>query len=319
MHSPIVFIHIPKTAGTSFRLGANRYFGENHICCDYGPLSQETSEIVQQRMIKKTDPWHFKNAFEGKKYLFMSGHYQDLRYVRILGVEGSVVFLREPLQRILSEYKHFVRHNNYKKGFGEFYRTKQFINRQSKMMRGIPWASIGFIGITEYYDTSLNLFNDRFGVSFTRFEENLSRKTIVEDYELDPDQERELRQLNSDDISLYRQACRQFEWRVRLAKENRVFSRGMIAAFNNQRLIGWAVYDEGDDPVEVEVSVNGKSVGNTVSSEVRPQLQALGLRRGGFVGFSLEIPKLSPGDEVTAFVANTGQPLANSPWVYADS
>lgn len=87
----------------------------------------------------------------------------------------------------------------------------------------------------------------------------------------------------------------------------------MITLFNNCRLKGWAVYDERDDPVEIEVLENGRSVGNTTALEVLPQLQALGLRRGGFVGVSIEIPTLSPGDEVTTFVAGTGQLLANSP------
>ena len=42
-----VFVHIPKTAGTSFRLGADQYFGEKMVCRDYGPKAPETSEDEQ--------------------------------------------------------------------------------------------------------------------------------------------------------------------------------------------------------------------------------------------------------------------------------
>lgn len=317
--NPILFIHLPKTAGTSFRKAAERYFGEFKTCKDYGHDSEETSEIVQQWMIKSCDQWHFKKAFEMENYQFISGHFIASRYSQIFGANNSVTFLRDPLQRIVSEYQHFSRYHNYKKEFKEFYKTKQFINKQIKMLHGVPWPALGFIGITEYYAVSLDLFNKQFDVDFLQFEENLSKENIAQRHAIHPDQESEIRELNSEDIRLYEQACRQFEWRAKLAEENKAFTRGMIGGFNNKRLNGWAVYDEGDEPAKVEVAVNGKSAGCVVACDARPQLQALGIRRGGFVGFSLEICSLSQGDEVTAIVTKTGQPLANSPWRYPGS
>ncbi len=315
--NPIFFVHIPKTAGTSFRKAAEIYYGLQETCKDYGVESKETYQIVHDLILKNQDPWNFKKKFTEAGYNFFSGHVQARQYIHVFNIENTVTFFRDPLQRINSEYFHFVNYNSYINNLREFYTTETFINKQSKMLQGIPWSALGFVGITERYDESLNLFNNQFGVDFPIFQENLGKENITEKHKINPEQERELRELNAEDIQLYEQACRHFEWRVKLANEHKVFTRGMIGGFDNKCLNGWAVYDKGDEPVKVEIEVNGKSVGCAVACHVRPYLKALGIRRGGFIGFSIEIPFLAPSDEVTAYVADTGQPLANSPWRYS--
>ena len=47
-----VFAHISKTAGMSFRLGADQYFGEKMVCRDYGPKAPETSKDVKEWIYK---------------------------------------------------------------------------------------------------------------------------------------------------------------------------------------------------------------------------------------------------------------------------
>ncbi len=42
----IFFVHIPKTAGTSFRLGAESYFGRERIVYDYGKGSPASTPVV---------------------------------------------------------------------------------------------------------------------------------------------------------------------------------------------------------------------------------------------------------------------------------
>ena len=42
----LLFVHIPKTAGTSFRLAAQQFYGENNVFFDYGLESVETSKEI---------------------------------------------------------------------------------------------------------------------------------------------------------------------------------------------------------------------------------------------------------------------------------
>jgi len=124
-------------------------------------------------------------------------------------------------------------------------------------------------------------------------------------------QEQELKTLNAAEIAFYNQARQQLIWRGKISDSAQVFSRGVVSRLHGQQLSGWAVYDRGDDPVRLHISINGEKVGETVAFENRPHLHLLGVRRGGFVGFSLDIPPVTAEDEISVSVADTGQPLAN--------
>ena len=47
MQFPIIYLHIPKTAGTSFRMSAEQYFGPDQVLNDYGEESPNTSEDIR--------------------------------------------------------------------------------------------------------------------------------------------------------------------------------------------------------------------------------------------------------------------------------
>ncbi len=59
----IFFVHIPKTAGTSFRLGAESYFGRERIVYDYGKGSPASTPVVVDTLYAEPkDFWGFKSA-----------------------------------------------------------------------------------------------------------------------------------------------------------------------------------------------------------------------------------------------------------------
>lgn len=63
----ILFIHIPKTAGTSFRLASKDYFKEDNTYFDYSLNSVETSEIIKQKIYTENDFFSLKQYFDKKE------------------------------------------------------------------------------------------------------------------------------------------------------------------------------------------------------------------------------------------------------------
>ena len=145
----IYFVHIPKTAGTSFRVAVENYVGNRFVSRDYGKSSPTTTKDVAIEIYKNIDYFSFHEQFEHNNKKFCTGHYPVKRYINIFGCTNVVTFIREPLQRIYSEYRHFVRQHEYKGSFKEFYREDRLINRHHKLLGGPPLESIGLIGLTE--------------------------------------------------------------------------------------------------------------------------------------------------------------------------
>ncbi|QIL89859.1 hypothetical protein GNX18_08920 [Microbulbifer sp. SH-1] len=312
---PYIFVHIPKTAGTSFRLAADSFFGRTNVCRDYGPKSPETSHIVKQWVIEAQDKWLFKKAFERSGYRLLTGHFHASAYSPLFGTCRMITFVREPLQRLVSEYKHMVRNYGYEKSFEDFYRAPHNINRQQRILGQQQWASLGFIGLTERYDESLQLLRRKYKLDIPNLRENLGRAGLAERYEIPAAQEQELRHLNAEDIALYDAISSQFDWRQRLAERQQGYVSGTLMHSDKGRLFGWALSESSDEPVCIIARVNGMVIAEAMANQERPGLRTIGIGRGGYVGFSVDISSLKAGDEVECVVAATGQPLVQSPWI----
>lgn len=304
----LFFVHIPKTAGTSFRLGAEQSFDKPRIIYDYGKASGETSAIVQQWLYQQpADFWRFGQALHDTNAAMLGGHVSIGRFVSLLGAGNSVTFLREPLQRMASEYAHFVRHYAYQGSFHDFYSRPVMHNRQSKILNGVDLEAIGFVGLTERYDESLELLNARYGIEIPRREDNRGTQDPAAAHAISAEDDAELKRLNRKDIGLYQRALTLFDQRCQLAAEGLPWAHARLVEASVQRISGWAWWAQGDDtPVEVEAWVNGRHHQTLAAVELRPNLCRWQPPRGGYVGFHLPL-KLAPGDRVQCRVSSTGQ------------
>lgn len=308
--SPLFFIHIPKTAGTSFRKGAESHFGESRICYDYGIQVPETSPAVHRHIYKTPDSWAFFQALKENDHAMLSGHVPLGKYVAGLGLRQSMTFVREPLQRIASEYKHFVRHYGFTGSFEAFYRMPRFVNRQSKMLANNPPETLGFIGITEHYAESLSLLNWRYGTEIPLLSQNLGRRQLEEHHEMTEAQATELSQLNRRDLEMYRHCLELFAKRQEVRGQGLPYVHGVIQQCRPGQVAGFAWWEATDEPVEITVSLNGKDIGNTRAVNLRHGLLRLNPPRGGHVGFHLGL-KAREGDWVACRVSATGQLLGS--------
>lgn len=310
---PLFFVHIPKTAGTSFRLGAEQLFDKSRIVYVYGENSPVTSLLAQQTVYGKyPDYWAFGQGCKRQQTAMVGGHVNIGRFVSLLGVQKTVSFLREPLQRMASEYAHFVRKFDYQGSFHDFYSRSIMHNRQSKALRKVEVEAIGILGLTERYGESLELVNAHYNIDIPGREDNRGKVSLDAIHEISLEDEVELKRLNKQDIMLYERVTAIFEARYHLFKNGKPWAHARMTEANSRRVAGWAWWAKNDKPVEIEILVNSESHASMPATELRPGLCHLLPPRGGYVGFSLPV-NLAPGDFVQCRVISTGQCFPSKP------
>lgn len=310
----LLFVHVPKTAGTSFRKAAESYYGSK-VAFDYGENEPETDSLVNEHVYRKDDKWAFYRALSDQQIAFLGGHFHLRKYVAGFGLKNSIMFLRDPAQRLYSEFQHFVRHNGYSKDFASFYRTSDRIDTQARSLSRIPMEAVGFLGITEKYDSALDLINHNYDIDLKRKTRNKGRWTIGKDYDLDAEEVKEIQQLHRLDFELYRHACRLFEQRERLFSQEMTYVHGVISGINKGRVVGWAWWaGDRDDPVDVLIRVNGEVVGRAAAKSFRASLCQFLPPRGGHVGFEWPL-EVRSGDRLDCQVRETGQVFPLDPYV----
>jgi len=208
----ICFVHIPKTAGTSFRHGLMREFGPENFLLDYGADDPETSEDV--RCLYKQNVFNSNRIvefIEKDQADVICGHFPVSRYLAAFPGATIISFVREPLQRCYSEFLHFQRLQNYTKPFETFIQLKRAINIQSIFLKGLPVNSI--IGISEYYNQSVQLFNTKLNLSIPVFDLNCNRENLKKPYAekvIGKEAVSLFYELNQEDVQLYQKILSQF-------------------------------------------------------------------------------------------------------------
>lgn len=308
MRNNIFFVHIPKTAGTSFRKSVESYFSVEKVLYDYSDKSSETSPLVANIIYQDCDYFSLKQNLVENDIRFLSGHISINKYVHVFGVRDVVTFLRDPIQRLISEYFHFVRYYGYKKSFKDFYRTGQFVNRQVKMLSSVPLESIGFIGLTECYDLSINQINHKYSTDFKVSQLNTGRYDMGEKYSVSDDDILEIKELNKDDLMLYSKVVEIFNERSKLFKKGLSYVHGTIQQCSSKSITGWAWWSDSESSVDVKIFVNDKFIATVSSVKLKPGLLRLSPPRLGYVGFHYDFSEtLNANDVVRCEVVGTGQ------------
>jgi len=201
---PIIFMHIPKTAGTSFRTAARNFYKPGNILRDYGKDSDVTSQEIKQFFYKNKDIAKLREA--SLSYKLITGHYPAAKYKNIFTDAPVVTFLRDPVERVVSEYHHLCNNIGLKCSLRDFYLKKVYQNRQAQLLEGVPFSEMGFVGVTDLFEISLALFNNKYGTNLEYLEMNKGKYTANKKPSISQDEIEEITHLNKVDIELYQLA-----------------------------------------------------------------------------------------------------------------
>lgn len=220
----IVFIHIPKAAGTSLKRAISDRVGTDSIYFDYnrpfakGGLQRKAHCLLSSTRRKPREEIIFGHFLVGKYAKFNGCCFQRHKKV------SYVVFLREPLQRAISHYcfwkratveghpiwERFTRENW---SLEEFLLFKKHTNFQSNYLWRFPLSQFDVIGLTEYFDASLKILGDAIPVlkDLPINADNSNPKNVIgKSYSIDPCLASEFVRRNKQDYALYEQAVRLF-------------------------------------------------------------------------------------------------------------
>lgn len=304
----VFFVHIPKTAGTSFRTeleGINQ-----KILKDYGANNSATSNIVQKWAYDRDDFSELRQEFAKSRYDAVCGHVALNKYLDFVPAHNIVTFLRDPVARVVSNYNHHKTHHGWTCSFEDYVGESRFQNTQSKLLNGMPLTMLGLVGLTEQYSESLELINQLLSRRLKPKQRNRGKSPSINLSSLEPEIKAMIENANRADARLYSKAEKLFEQRKEFTKNFHIdqWVYSDVTTKSNGDLTGCAFRSEGSNPTELTLKIDGKTSRNILAKSFYKGFVKAQLPRSRYVGFNLPSDQLNLDSQlVTLEVANTGQ------------
>ncbi len=211
----LISVHIPKTGGTTFRTLLELHF-QDRILLDYSDRPMRNGNLIRNVNALKNI---LKTRNINNKYDCVHGHFLPIKY-RSLSKKSLVIWFRDPIERVISRYYHWKRNFNpndfqFKQHIKEpnisiedFCRIKHYQNLYSKYLWGMKLSNFDFIGITENYENSINIFKSIYNIEIhTNLNViNNNPDKCYTKYEIDDELRELIIRYNSKDCDIYKQA-----------------------------------------------------------------------------------------------------------------
>ncbi|MEM1319710.1 MAG: sulfotransferase family 2 domain-containing protein [Bacteroidota bacterium] len=209
----LVSVHIPKTAGTSFRNTLKAVYGEDLVVRLDIDLQQEQLRINEQP---------FTAAKLDKKIKVVHGHFSPQllhQRFKIAPKTPVITWLRDPVERVISNYFYLEKRlkeelqeeakglnilSKMQRSLIEYAQGEINRNRMSKFLAGIELEALFFVGIQEHYSTDLKALADL--LQWPQVIEHQHNITGRSNKNVSPEEQEAIAQLNQKDVLLYQKA-----------------------------------------------------------------------------------------------------------------
>jgi hypothetical protein len=214
----LISVHVPKCAGSSFRVALQRAYGEDEVQLDYG------DRVADPAAPMNLDPDGFLERVRAGGYAELAqkrvvhGHFHVGKYRYYTEPCRRITILRHPVDRTISNYhywQHFDRHghalHDYMLDRGlsllQFARLPYMRHFYERVFfGGIERSVFDYVGSVETLQHDLSALSEMLGRPLGMFQTNLGPDASSVDAE-DPGVREELEQLLGSDIAFYRRWC----------------------------------------------------------------------------------------------------------------
>jgi len=227
----LISLHLPKTAGTSFRSTLLSHFGatlyqDYRDWPDQHPASRNLAAVLGAVRVP------FSSKLRGMRCVH--GHFLALKYGPLIvsGRARAVTWLRHPVERLVSHYHHWQRTYDVAGDAKVFPLHARMIEERWSLARfclgpelrnlyraflwgmGIRWFR--FVGVTEHYAEDLAAFGERFlgGAAVTCHHENSGEPCSEGRAMVSKALRAAIERHHAADMALYAQALRLRERRI---------------------------------------------------------------------------------------------------------
>lgn len=227
----IISVHIPRTAGTSFRRLLEEHF-QDGLLHDYGnPILVRSS--IRNGYALAAQCMNGMKASSLRRYQCIHGHFLPVKYNGLLSCDNQfVIWVRDPLERIISHYQFSIQHGDSvhnkspfqtkvfkeKWSFERFSLSPEMQNVMSRFLWRFPLDYFSFIGDVRQMQSDMDFFCKHFlhaeGPQLLHV--NDTQKAVIAD-DLSDDDIAKIRECHSHDYDMYQAALTRREKLMSLA------------------------------------------------------------------------------------------------------